>query len=214
MDPLFETRLRAGRATHWHAAEIELHDRTVRTCDAGFLSFGGKDFTSEDSLLGALGQVAALADGDDGQAPRITVSFLTKNLDVVAYFQDPAVQLSPVTVWWGGIDEATGACLGTPGDEFRGLLDVPKIRFGAGGVVLTLTVMSELEKALEPDTGKRLNRPWQERLWPGALGFEFVTGILDKRYWGLPEPSAPYVGGGALPPIGVSPTRPYPWARL
>lgn len=211
MDPLFESRLREGRATVWHAVELVLEERTVQVCDAGFIKVGDKTFTSRDPLLGALGKVGVLADGDDGQSPRLALTFLTGNLDAVAYFKDPAVQLSPVTVWWGGVDEATGACLGTPGDEFHGLLDVAKVRAGAREIELTLTVMSELEKALEPDTGKRLNRPWQERLWPAALGFRFVTGILNKRWWGMVEPSRPRTGTG---PGVTRPGRPTPWSRL
>lgn len=217
MDPLLVAAFEEPQATVWHAVEITLPERVIRVCDAGIVSFDGKDFVNADPVFGPLGKVAPVSDGTDNQASRAEIAFLpfengvceetlfdedgdaitdsdgeiilvSRDRAFLEEAQRPDIQLSPVTIWWGATDPETGDVIGEPEGLFHALLDVASGAIEERSWSLTFDCCSVLDFALQADEGMRLSPGFHKEIWPGELGLDFVTGVTQQVYWGLSRP--------------------------
>jgi hypothetical protein len=150
----------------------------------GEVTFGGRTFRGKDETYGTLGGVEAIADSDDGEAPEITITILPPNLTSAAVLASPAAQFSPVTVWVGALDLATGAVIPDPLVVFAGEVDVPTLSGDETSRALQYSVTSVFELMFEVDEGANLNNAFHQSVWPGERGFEYVSEVQRQLPWG------------------------------
>ena len=155
---------------------------------SGEVSFGGKTFVGLDPTFGVLGQVEAITDGVEDEAPALEVTLLPPTRSAAAALAQPSLQGRRVTFWQGVADLTTGTPIGSPDVLFLGEVDVPSLRVGEGSLGVTLEVVSAFERFFEVREGVRLSNAFHQSAWPGEKGLEFVTETQRQLPWGRDEP--------------------------
>lgn len=167
------------------AIEIDLPGGALRLLDGpGQVTFDGRTFLGEDPIYGTLGGVESVTDGIESDAPEITVTILPPTMTAAATLASAAAQFSAVTIWVGALDKVTGAVVADPHVLFVGEVDVPTLSGDAESRSLQYSVTSVFELLFEVDEGARLNNAFHQSVWPGELGFEYVSEVQRQLPWG------------------------------
>ena len=199
LTPALDAALSAPAPTVFGAVEISLPGYDLRLLDgAGVVSFGGKTFVGRDPIYGTLAAIEDIGDGVTDEAPAVGITLLPASDAAAASLAAPTMQGSPVAIWIGAIDRATGAVIPDPYPLFLGELDVPTLRSGANSRSLEYEVVSVFERFFDDDEGARLADGFHKSVWPGEHGFAFVTGVTETVYWGMDAPPSPIVPGGSM----------------
>lgn len=173
------------------AVLVDLPDGPLCLLDgSGEVSFGGETFVGGDGDLGVLAGLEQMSDGVGSEAPTFRLTINPPTNVASATLSAPANQGAPVKVWIGALNEVTGAVIGEPYLLFEGEVDQPVLSAGQGTRTLTLECVSAFERFFEDDEGVRLNDSFHQSVWPGELGFEFVTEVGHDDPWGRDEPRA------------------------
>lgn len=171
------------------AVEILLPGAAVRLLDgSGLASFNGAQFVGLDPVYGSLSSISSYTDGVDGQAPSVTLTLLTPTNAGVAALAAPAAQGSQVSIWVGVMDPVTGLVVPDPVLCLIGEIDVPTLQIGQNTRSIQLSIISIWDRFLEQDEGFCLNNGFQQSLWPGELGLEFVSAVQQQLPWGSDAP--------------------------
>lgn len=188
------------------AVLVDLPDGPLRLLDgSGEVTFGGETFVGGDPDFGVLASIEKMSQGLGNEAPALRLTINPPTNAASASLAAPGNQGATVRAWFGVLDQATGAVIGEPYLLFDGDVDQPILNVGEGSRSLTLECVSAIERAREDDEGVRLNDTFHQSIWPGELGFEFVTEVGHDDPWGRdePKPGASRAGGGP----GVSPQQ-------
>ena len=104
-------------------------------------------------------------------------------LDLVQMAIAEARQGLPGRIWLGLLAE-NGSIIADPVQAFSGRLDVPEIKDDAESCTITISYESRLIDLTVARTW-RYTHESQQVLYPGDLGFEYVTAIQDREItWG------------------------------
>lgn len=152
------------------------------------LTFGGNTFSGVDPTYGALAGIEALDDGIDTEAPGLKLTIAAPNKEAAEFLSDPGVQGSPVSVWEGVVDKATGLVVEDPDLVFTGEIDVPTLSFADRQRLVEYDLSSIWERFFADDEGARLSDAYHQSIFPGELGLQFVTGVTSQTYWGSNTP--------------------------
>lgn len=193
LTPAMADALGARSVLMFCAVEIALPSYNLRLLSGpGQVTFGGRTFVGRDETYGVLGGVEEIADSDDGEAPEITITILPPTMTSAALLASPSAQFSDVTVWVGAMDLATGAVIPDPLVVFAGQVDVPTLTGDESSRALQYSVTSVFELLFEVDEGANLNNAFHQSVWPGELGFEYVSEVQRQLPWGAetPRPAA------------------------
>lgn len=185
--------------------KIELPGHTIRLVDGtGEITFNSETYTGEDEVYGVLDAVESLTEQVGTEAPTARFTFLPTSLEALADITAPANQGSPVYVWFGAVDQATGLLIGEPELLFLGELDTAEVEAGPESTVIAFDVVSAWERLFEANEGLRLNDKFWQTVYPGARGLQYVSEIQRDLPWGYDAPRPRVVsdvsGGG--PGIG------------
>lgn len=140
----------------------------------GTLSWDGKEW------IGA-GQFIGISDIDESSeivATGITVTLSGVDPALVSAVVAEARQNLPGRIWTGFLTEA-GAVVPSPYRAFRGRLDVPSITDGPDTCTISVTYENVLGDLLRPRE-IRFTDEAQQALFPGDIGFQYVTAIQDQ----------------------------------
>lgn len=197
-----DAALRGAAPTVCCLMEIVLPEATIRVVDgAGEVAFDGATYSGEDPVFGPLKAVESVTEQVGTEAPRVRFSFLPKTFEGLSQLTDPAAQGAEVSVWFGAVSPETGLLIGTPELLFLGELDEAVVDYG-DAIVVTLDVASAWERLFDAQEGTRLNNAFQQSLYPGDLGFAFVTEIQRQEPWGYDAPRPSVVADVSTPSSG------------
>jgi hypothetical protein len=204
--PAMEAELAKPFATVFGAVEIVLPAHTIRLLDgAGSLTFGGHTFTGQDDTFGVLSAIDSFSDGIGDEAPALNITLAPAGDAAAATLSSATMQGSPVTVWLGAVDRATGIVIADPLTIFVGELDQPILTADKGTRELEYECVSGFERLFSDDEGARLSDSHHKMVWPGETGLANVSSVTKTIYWGLDRPagsivaatSGTFVGGVA-----------------
>lgn len=163
-------------------------------------------FTGRDPTYGMLASATTLRETIATESPRFTFSLMPPTADAVGSLADPAHQGSPVRVWWGVVNEMTGAAIGVPELLWAGRLDFVKTILAEGSLIAEVETVSAYDRLYVVEEGARLNGVFHKSIWPGETGLDFVVAAGLTQYWGTEAPAAPiksmpstYPGAGGGP---------------
>jgi hypothetical protein len=195
--------------------EITLPEHTIRVLDgAAQVIHDGNVYSGEDSIYGTLDAIEAMSEQVGTEAPTVRFSFLPESLAAMADITQPGNQGSPVKIWLGVVDPVSGQLVGVPELLFLGELDTALVDASESSTVITFDVASAWDRLFENQEGHRLNNSFWQSIYPGELGFSYVTDIQRDLPWGYDAPRPKVVsdvsggsgggggGGGGVPPIG------------
>jgi hypothetical protein len=188
--PAMDAALAGVAPTIFGAIEIVFPEHTLRLLTGSAqISFGGRTFTGSDPTYGVLSTDEDMTDGTGDQAPELRFTFIPTGDAATADLAAAHHQGSPVSVWLGVVDPASGQAVPDPLLIFYGMVDVPTIQVDRNTRTLEITVVSGFEYFFTNDDGARLSDAFHQSIWPGETGLNQVTGIMQHLYWGSSAPS-------------------------
>ena len=141
--------------------------------------WGGYDWLG----LGHLGGIDPISEGASLEARGLSFRLSGVPPANVAFAMGQQYQGRGCKVWFAPLDATTHAILADPVLIFNGRLDVMSIELGESATI-TVTAESRLADWARPRV-RRYNHDDQQIDYPGDLGFNFVTSIVDKELrWG------------------------------
>lgn len=204
--PALATALAAPRVLIFGAVAIDLPGHDLRLLDgAGFLTIDGENYVGRDPVYGTLKAIDGLVDGGEESAT-VTLTLLPPSDAAIATLSASDVQGSECRILVGVADMASGAVIGSY-QLFIGDLDVPTIRWGANSRYLEYRVTSITERLFVTEEGRRLTAAFHQSIWPGELGFDFVTGVEEWVPWGQKLDQTAVTTRTNLPGVGQITTK-------
>jgi hypothetical protein len=200
LTPGMETALKSANPCVFGAVQIDLPDATLRLLDgSGELEIGGETFAGRDATFGVLAAISEIEDGMGDEAPGLSITLHPASDAAASDLSDPAMQGSRVRVWLGAVDRSDGSVIADPYLLQDLVLDQPTLTAGKGTRSLEYECVSTMERLFDNDEGFRLSDSNHQRTWPGELGFQNMSGLVRKIYWGVAGPSGAASGGGGGP---------------
>lgn len=178
--------------------KIELPDHTVLLTDGGVTDYDGDTYTAEDSVLGSLASIEAIAEGIGQQIPALDLSFTPTSIVAVSALSIGAIQQSRVRLWVAEYNTDTGAVIGTPDLRFSGFVDQPRVSMAFRQFSVSITAVPELEAMFYRDTGNGLSSTFHKSLYPGELGHDNATGLSLSIAWGTESPRRVFSSSGGI----------------
>lgn len=209
LDPALAAALRQLRITFFAWAEFQLPGYPLRLLDgSGELSMGGHIWRGRDPVYGCMETAKGWSDGAGDSAPTLTLGMLPPGDTGLAKLLDPAAQGSAVTIGFSVLNPVTGQPIGEPCVMFTGELDVATIKWTGNERRVDWLVSSIGERLFQIDEGLRLSDALHQKVWPGQLGLEFVTGVEENVDWGQAPRAGAVVTGTAASGLGGTWWRP------
>ena len=197
LTPALDVELSGRAPTIFGSVSIDLAGRELNLLDgAGFLSFGGRDYTGRDDTFGTLAAMESLTDGLGSEAPRVSITLLPASDAAALELASADMQGSLVQIHYGAVVRETGQVVPDPILLFLGEIDIPTLTAGANNRELEIVVASIFERFFTDDEGHRLSPGFHATVWPGELGFSFLTSVPQGVYWGVEAPPRGVSGGG------------------
>lgn len=168
--------------------KIVLPAATIRLSDGIEIVFGGETYVPRDPVFGTLGGIDAMGDGIGDEVPALNMTLLPPTTTAAAVLAAPGHQQSPVSIWLGEYNPATGQIVGTPARLFYGRLDQSVLTVTRESRDLTMTVVSNAERLFELNIGNALSQGWHKSIWPGEAGHDNATGLGRAVAWGVEAP--------------------------
>lgn len=184
-----DTRLLQRVVHDFYALKVTLPSATIRLLDgSGTVTFdpgtGSETFTGRDATFGVLESADAFRDGFGDEAPSLHFSIQPASDSAIASLTSPDNQLSPVKVYYGTRDPATGAVDGVA-LRFDGFLDFATIEGDADAKVsIEFQCITWAELYFRNLEGVGLSDAFHQSLYPGETGLAYVTGVQRTIVWG------------------------------
>ena len=159
-------------------------------------------FTGRDAIFGTLGGIDTIAEQIASEAPSVSVSIMPVSTNAIGELSQPKNQGSPVRIWFGLVNDLTGAVIGTE-LLWSGRLDTVVTNIQPNGQSCELVTVSAYDRLFAVNEGEALNKAWHQAIWPGETGLDFNVDSTVEIYWGgeAGKPSTT-----PIPTVGVSPS--------
>jgi len=219
LNPTLRAGLEAPAIRQFVALRVELSGGYVinlidgRGTVAFDIGNGIQQFDGEDPVFGALASASSLTEQVATDSPRFTFALMPTTADAVGTLSNPAHQGCPVYVWWGMVDEMTGAPIGTPTMLWSGRWDFAKTNLSAESMVVEVETVSAFDRLYVAEEGARLNPTFHRSLFPGETGLDWMTAAQGDLHWGTDAPAPAIVkhGGGSAQAGYTSPGQGRAW---
>ncbi|QDK32668.1 hypothetical protein [Sphingomonas sp. IC081] len=141
-------------------------------------------FSGRDPVFGTLGGIDTISEQIASEAPSVSVSILPISANSIGEISAPENQGSPVRIWFGLIDDLTGAVIGDPELLWSGRLDTVVTNIQSNAQSCELVTVSAYDRMFAENEGEALNSAWHQAIWPGETGFDFNVDSTVEIYWG------------------------------
>ena len=188
LDSSLQTALQADGPLHGFAVEIDYPSFTLRLLDgSGVVALNGNTFTGLDATYGALILPEEMSDGTDAAAPNISFGIQVPSTSAIANLVDPSAQGSAVTLWYYGVNRATGVAY-TPYQVWTGALDVATLHVGNNSRIVQIDAESYFGPFNDSADGNLLSNACHQAIWSGEAGLEYVVDVQQLMPWGSDSP--------------------------
>jgi hypothetical protein len=129
-----------------HLLRLTLPSAAVLLSDGAEIKWGSDVYRPRDATYGGIGSVEALAEGIGDEVPAMQLELLVPGSTAAADLLEPGLQTSRVTAWLAEVNLSTSTVVGTPDPVFDGFIDQGRLTRSAGGLALSLSIVSLLER--------------------------------------------------------------------
>ncbi len=191
MDATMKAGLDAAHIRQFTAIRAELSDGyVVNIIDgSGEITFpvDGQPvtFDGSDPVYGALIAASSIQEQIATDSPRFTFTMSPPSANALGSLSHPKHQGSSVRVWWGIVNEMTGAPIGKPELMWTGRLDIVRTQLGEGALTAEVETVSAFDRLYADSEAIRLNGVWHRSVWPDESGLDFNIAALSETYWGV-----------------------------
>ena len=185
LSPAMDTALQGQFVRAFFALKITLPDYTIRLIDgSGFATFNGETYRGSDDTYGVIAGIEAISESIATDAPDLAISLSPPSTSAFVALNNPALQGSPVMVFFGVLNDQTGTVIGSPELLFSGELDFCQSTSDQGSRLIEMFVKSVFDRLMVPNEGERLNDEWHQSIWPGETGLALAVESLTAPIWG------------------------------
>ncbi|WBQ17465.1 hypothetical protein [Sphingobium yanoikuyae] len=182
--------------------KLELRDsRTLRLCDGGWVPWDAEKFTSRDATFGILGALESFEEGVSDEVPAFSLTFLPASTAAAAELSAPGMQGSRLRLWTAELDDLTGQIVGTPDQQFDGMLDQATLATGLRKRELRITIVPRGERFFNANDGNTLSDTFHKSVYPGERGEENATDSVSVA-WGTEAAPGTNIGASSLTGLG------------
>lgn len=170
-------------------ATADLPAKSLRLLDgSAVLSFLGSTWVGADGDYGAIAGCDSVEESVATEAPKFGLTLMPLSDEAMQQIGAPPAQGSPITIYEGYLNLATGQPVCDPEVIWYGLLDIGHIIVGKNTRSITIDVMCAAELMMLTDNGSTLSSSWHNEFFPGEQGFSFVDSITHPVSWGAQGP--------------------------
>jgi hypothetical protein len=155
---------------------------------SGFLTFFGATWTGGSDIFGSLGALEVISDGSGEEAPSCNLSLLPPNASQMIALVTGSAQGGAVAIYVGCFNPTTGQVIGTPDLRFLGAIDTATVQPNGASSMVVFGLTSAFERFFDTEEAAKLSNSFHQTIWPGELGFQYMTNILSKMPWGSNDP--------------------------
>lgn len=159
-------------------------------------------FTGRHATFGTLSGIDTIAEQIASEAPSVSLSLNPPSANAIGEISRPQNQGSPVRIWFGTVNDLTGAVYGTE-LMWSGRLDTVVTNVQPNAQSCELVTVSAYDRMFAVNEGEALNKEWHQAIWPGETGFNFNVDSTVEIFWGGEA------GKPATTPIPSNATRDY-----
>jgi hypothetical protein len=141
-------------------------------------------FINSDPIFGVVSSCEGWSDGLTDEAPSTSLTITPIEDAAIPYLCDPRNQTGPINIYFGLIDDATGAVIGNPELLYAGEYDTGTLKASADTREVDINVISAWERFFNVDKGFRLNLRYQQSIHPNENGLKFMVTKQDVCWWG------------------------------
>jgi len=174
-------------------AKIELPHETLRLCDGGFVIKDGEEYRTFHPDFGTIASIEPIAESFGDSLPEGRMVWLPASGAAAAALSSPAYQNSGIEFWLTQVDPVTHQVTHAE-SMFRGLLNQTTLRRSRGNRLLEMGFLSRWVKLFLVNEGNDLSSAAHQRVFPGELGFDNMTGLQPDVAWGTAGPPMGYGG--------------------
>lgn len=190
LDNTLSASLDASAIRVFVAVQIRLPTSTINLIDgSGTVTFnvGGSPvtFTGQDPVFGTLGYLGSVSEQIAQESPSFSVGLYPPSETAAGELCQPENQGSKVLVWFGTVNDATGAPIGTPELLWSGRYDTAKFSSGENQHSVEIDTVSAFDRLFAAEENIRLNGTWHKSVWPDETGLDFVIAGLENPFWGV-----------------------------
>lgn len=201
LSPAMNTALAGSSVTIFDAVQIILPNQTINLITAsGYVTFSVNGvmttFEGLDPVFGSLAGVDPRGSQMGNETPRCSITLNPPTNEAVGVLCDPSVQGAKVRAYVGVVDQATGLVVGTPYQNWSGMLDVAYSVTDGQSFSVELDTVSILAKFLMKKEARRLTPAWQATHFPGSRGLAFNVAATETPVWGSEGVSGTGANGG------------------
>ncbi|WP_300115267.1 hypothetical protein [Sphingobium sp.] len=166
--------------------KLELRDgRVIRLCDGGFVPWGSEIYRVNDTQFGIIGPIDSFEEGVGDEVPAFSITFLPASTAAAVDLATPGMQGSRLRLWIAEINDLTGQIIGTPDQQFDGMLDQVRLVTGRAKRELPMTFVPRGERFFNSNDGNTLSSAFHKSVYPGELGEDNATGLTSAVAWGV-----------------------------
>jgi hypothetical protein len=170
-------------------ATADLAAKRLRLLDgSGVLTFLGDTWVGADGDYGSLQGGDPIEESVATEAPKFGLTLMPLTDEAMQQIGAPLAQGSPITIYEGYLNPATGRPVSDPVAIWYGQLDIGHLTVGKNAKSIIIDVMCAAELMLLTDNGSTLSSSWHNEFFPGELGFGFVDSVTHPVPWGAQGP--------------------------
>lgn len=196
MDALNVAAWQVSHPTDFLALMLTLPERTLYLTSGGRVAFSCTDhagvtavrsFAPSDPDYGLFSSIGAIEDGAVGSGVSPDLGLEPFSEAGFAALSQPEVQGAPWTLWWGLVNEDTGAVIGEPHELYTAALNVGAPEFSPGRRAMLFSTFTEAQRQFIFEGARLADHPVIARTMPSTT---------RKIYWRANDPYPHGRGGG------------------
>lgn len=173
LDPNLQSEIEKPELRPFLGVHIDLPDPVFAVTGNATIAYGGETW----SAIGSLGQIDTVGEGTDGSATGVKATLYQIPSEFRDDIADQAVRGCLYELYVGALDPSYREVVGFK-NIWKGRLDTYEIVDAGETITVTAGGESRMRDQRRPAI-KRFTDWWQQRRYPGDLGFQYVSRMVE-----------------------------------
>ncbi|MEO7470401.1 MAG: hypothetical protein ABIV36_25650 [Sphingobium limneticum] len=173
LDPALQTEIEKSELRPFLGVHIDLPDPVFAVTGNATINYAGEEWTA----IGGLGQIDTIGEGTDGASVGVQATLYQVPSEFRDDVADQAVRGCLYELYVGALDAGYRNVIGFK-NLWKGRLDTYDILDAGETITVTAGGESRMRDQRRPAI-KRFTDWWQQRKYPGDLGFQYVSRMVE-----------------------------------
>lgn len=173
LDPALQTEIEKSELRPFLGLHIDLPDPVFAVTGNATINYAGEEWTA----IGGLGQIDTIGEGTDGASVGVQATIYQVPSEFRDDVADQATRGCLYELYVGALDAGYRNVIGFK-NIWKGRLDTYDILDAGETITVTAGGESRMRDQRRPAI-KRFTDWWQQRKYPGDLGFQYVSSMVE-----------------------------------